>query len=349
MRAFTTGLVIERRPPTRSQKEVWPGQLENFLSPQRLPELYQRRVALGGQPILPIHCAEQQNDHVRAGRSNAYIGLNYRVQQHTRFCVETNDGSLDARLYYNAQLKYGMHHNGDHGDNEMRKKVALGTVRKLLEFCNAQALLAFLDETKAAHFEIDDLAEAFSLMLQKALQMFHERKQVLGWEPGQSIPVAGFDFGTRNYALCIGEVTAVDEPREETYVTWENETVTHVVERPHFRVFRWQLLDLIDGKVSADYRGPSDVYARLDKAGNVTASAYDPVAFARITRNTQEGGAGATKKRQKKKRAPEEDASRTKKRARTTTKKRAREEDDAVTGSRAKRARPLLIDIRDDE
>jgi hypothetical protein len=340
---FTTGLDYEETDADAGdEKEVWPDHLAAFLSPQALPELYQRRVALGGQAILPIHCAERQNDHVRAGRSNTHIGLMCRVQRHTKFCVRRNDGSKNARLYYQAQLKYGMHHNGDHGDNAMRKKVSLNTILTLFEFCGARALLDFLESVKAAGFEIDDLADAFSVGLERAIQMFRERQKLLGWKPGQAIPIVGYDFGTRNFALCVLEVTALDAPREETYVTCTGDTKEHLIERPHFRVLRWQLLDLLDKKVKADYHGPSQVYARHDLDSNVTASADDPDAEVRRMKRKRKAEEAREDGAPKKKRARKNELS-------VAKRKRANSEDaDAPKKKRARKA-PIVIDIREDD
>lgn len=351
MKPFTTGLKYHRSRSTGSESEVWPDNLEHFLSPTLLPELYQHRVALGGQSILPIHCAERQNDHVQPGRSNTHIGLMCRVQKHTRHCVESSDGSEDARLYFEAQSKYGMHHNGDHGDNAMRKKVCLQTMLNLLDCCDARDLIAFLKSVKVAGFETDDLADAFSLALKKGTELFIDRQKVLGWTPGQVIPIVGYDFGTRNFALCALEVTAVDAGRVETYVTCENESKTHFVERPQFRVLRWQLLDLIDRKVRADYRGPSEVYWRRDVERNVTASAYDPnVEVRRAKRKAEEAmedGAPKKKRAKRKHAIPNDEGVSKKKRA----KRKRASSDDEDGAPKKKRARkvPIVIDIHEDD
>jgi hypothetical protein len=348
MKPFSTGLKYKRSVSGGGESKDWPGNLEHFLSPQQFPELYQRRVALGGELILPIHCAETQNDHVQPGRSGAHIGLMRSVQKHTQHCVETNDGGKlkSDRIFFEAQSKYGMHHNGDHGDNAMRKKVCLKTILNLFHFCNARALLDFLASVKAAGFETDDLADAFSLALKRAVKMFRERRNVLGWVPGQVIAIAGYDFGTRNFAVCVLEVTALDAPCTETYVTCLNETKTHLVERPHFRVLRWQLLDLLDKTVRADYRGPSEIYVRRDPDNNVTASAYDPNVEVRKAKRkraaseTREDADAPKKKRARKADDPNVEARKA---------KHKREDADAPKKKERTRKAPIVIDIREDD
>lgn len=287
--------------PSRSfggDSDRWKAPLERFLSPSILQELYEKRKAIGGEAILPIFCGETQNDHVehgKSGGSRAHIGLMLRVQRHTQSTIEKNDRLRGdyGRICIQAQSKYAMHHNGDHGDNATRKKVCDATIRTFLECCEADILLNFLDEVKAKGYETDDLADAFSIFVKKGCKWFGERtKEIYGGSKrvdkagvgaelakqleGQSICIAAFDFGTRNFALCVGEIVGFDVAQRETYVTCENEIKTHLVERPHFRVLRWVLLDLIGNEIRADYRGPSPVYRRLDDDVNVTASAFFP-------------------------------------------------------------------------
>lgn len=315
---FHTGLKYTASKTPKVDEDCWKTSLAARLKPLALPELYTARTAIGGQAILPIFCAETQNDHVQRGKSNSYIGLMLRVQRFTQFCVKEND-AVAGRVFIQAQCKYGMHNNGDHGDNPMRKKVCLATVRKFFECCGATELLDFLDEVE---YETDDLADSFSLGLQKAIEWYSERaKAIYGGQKadrfgvdeeraallaGQGICIIGLDFGTRNYALCVLEVTGLDAAREEIYVTCDNEVKTHWVERPHFRVLRWQLLDLLDDAVRADYRGPSKVYRRLDAAVNITASAYDPAAEKRKEKRKRSNSTGEKAKPDDRKRAKKE-------------------------------------------
>lgn len=291
VQSFTKGLKYQPPVGLADNVDRWKPRLQRFLSPQMLPELYASYTAIGGQEILPIVCCETQNDHVRADAgSRAHVGLMQRVLQFTQHYVSLHDearGMPGQRLFIQAQCKYAMHHNGDHGDHAQRKLVCTRTIRALLQHCKATALLDVLDSAIAEGHKTDDLSDALSLFLKKGIEWFDERTRALydnrrtavrGVDEdlakrlhGQGIPMLAVDIGTRNYALCLGELVSLDAARTETYVTCEAETKEHLVERPHFRVLRWQLIDLFDGRIKVDYRGPSPTYRRLDDDANVTA------------------------------------------------------------------------------
>jgi hypothetical protein len=205
-----------------------------------------------------------------------------RVQHHTQHCVETNDVNKNDRIPEQRQKKYGMHNNGDHGDHDRRKVVSVGTMTNLFTQCEATPLLAFTDSVLANGHKIDDLMDAASLSLKTAAVHFKTASKGLGnvVPEGQSVCVFAVDPGTRNFALCVSEVSRLDAENNETYVTVDNEVKKHKVEMLHFRIMRWMLIDLIDHRVKADFKGPSPVYHRLVR-DNVTASAYDEKKVAR--------------------------------------------------------------------
>ncbi len=269
----------------------WKPYLQLCFTPAHIPELYAKHKAVGGQMRVCIFCIETQHDHVSHKNKDqgVHTATMIRIQRTAQAHVEGIDvGHGDVRYMIQRQLKYAMHNNGDHGNHDKRKQVCIGTIRNLFLFCNADELLDFLNETLANGHKIDDLCDAFSLMLMTAIEQFAESLQ--NRHPGQGNPLIkgtshlnlegetcvalGTDPGKVNFARCIGEVVALDPRAKEIYVTNEDVEKEHTVPRPYFRVHRWQLIDLVNGKIKADFKGPTKIYHRLDvPTRNVTAQA----------------------------------------------------------------------------
>lgn len=272
----------------------WKPYLEKCFLASHFPELYVKRKAIGGQMRVCIFCIETQHDHVSKngkGGANLNTATMVRIQRVAQNRVEAiDDFNGDLRYRVQRQCKYAMHNNGDHGDHDKRKQVGIGTIRNLFLFCGADDLLAFLNETLANGHKIDDLCDAFSLMLETATELFAEavknrHEAVYTGNPlitgtsqltleDETSAVLAIDPGKNNFARCLGEVVGLDPRAKETYVTHKAEVKEHTVTRPYFCVHRWQLIDLVSGVVKADYKGPSKIYFRMDSpVRNVTAPA----------------------------------------------------------------------------
>jgi hypothetical protein len=349
----------------------WLQPLEHFSRPAQIPELYQRSVTIGGQAILPIFAIEPQIDHLdftpnnNFKRKNANKALMKRVQDHAQFCVQSmNDTKSDDRIFIQRAKKFAMHNNGDHGDHDRRKVVCTGTMRNLLAECHAKKELAFLDATLANGFKLDDLSDALSGAIETGVEFFSSaisrihgivlpEKYGLGQVDfnGQSLRVLYTDTGTRHFARCLVEIVHLSPASTQTYVTDANETKSHLVSHPHFRILRWQLIDLQENRLSADYKGSSALLKYEHRPGvNVTASAYDPNDIVRAEKAVARAAAKAERKQRDqeekkaaKKRKREESA------VKKVAKKRKRDEGDApvkrVTKKRKKGDESFFIDL----
>lgn len=276
----------------------WKDGLQRLSSAAAYPLLYERALTVGGAHDLPVYVCENQHDHTRLERGHMNLATMKRVERESQFLVERNDGAAggtDAqarpqRLFLQRQKKFGIHNNKDHGEYDRRKSVIVATTRNLFAACGAPArpLLDFLDASKAAGYKIDDLCDAFLLALETGIEVLCDATRALyGVRAverhgtgacdlgGGTIRVNAVDPGTRNYARCLVEVSGLDAARLETYVTATGEAKEHEVARPRFRVLAWQLLDLVQGGVRAEYRGgPSAVLAIQEPLGvSITASA----------------------------------------------------------------------------
>ncbi len=280
----------------------WKPPLRKRLSPSVFPELYALHKTVGGGMSVPVFCIEQQNDHIPKKNKKWNPGkvVMIRLQKEALKYVDDFDEELGitSRMKVSRQKKYAMHNNGEDGDNDMRKKLCLQRVRNFLVQCEATELTAFLDETHAAGWDTDDLADSFGLALMDTVEnfvsMIHEVYPELGrWDPvvtgtrdiqsrleGTTFREVGADPGTVLYSDCTFEMKGLLPGRWEDYTTvarwvkdkdtgqevWvESEVKKHFLPCPIFRVLRWRLLDFKNDRVKAEYVAKPDApfYHRL--------------------------------------------------------------------------------------
>lgn len=265
----------------------WKASLMRYLTVALFPELYEKRLTLGGSQVLPSLCLEQQHDHTKR---TVHTATMTRMQRETQHLVEGYDrqrGDAGLRIIILKQKKYAMHNNGDHGDNSARKETSIAIARNLFTQYLAQEYLDFLEQTHLSGHEVDDMTDAFLLALEwiidhyvtMCLNLF-EHEMPHNWSPlrtgttgkiedalkDMTLVLLGTDFGTVNFADCLIQVKGLCPGRWENYVTDKGETKRHYLGKPVFRILRWRLIDLKRNVVKANWVAPPN------------ARYYEPVA-----------------------------------------------------------------------
>ncbi len=266
----------------------WKASLMRYLTVALFPELYEKRLTLGGSQVLPSLCLEQQHDHTKR---TVHTATMTRMQRETQHLVEGYDrqrGDAGLRIIILKQKKYAMHNNGDHGDNSARKETSIAIARNLFTQYLAQEYLDFLEQTHLAGHEVDDMTDAFLLALEwiidhyvtMCLNLF-EHEMPHNWNPlrvgtagkieealkDTTLVMFGIDFGTVNYADCLVQLKGLRPGRWENYVTDTGETKRHFLGKPVFRILRWRLLDLKRNVVKANWVAPPNAHYYEPVAG----------------------------------------------------------------------------------
>lgn len=211
--------------------------LKAFHMQSNFPLLYQPYECITGANEVPAVALENQGASLRHPSVNAVM---MSVQKHTQQCIEDEDARINGstrsetdgfptRLVVNRQLKFGMRHDGSHGDNAARKVKSVQVARSYLELCGATAALRFIDELHEQRLcEIDDLCDALNLALSTAREIYSQAyrtieprynfKKAGARMPSGTVRVYAVDPGTRNYARCLIEVDELCAPRSTVSV-----------------------------------------------------------------------------------------------------------------------------------
>jgi hypothetical protein len=134
---------------------------------------------------LPDVTVENQFDHIKSqgNKFDMFLISNvFGTSIHmTDLCNAASNGAsmpLHSRLIEKSSSKYGMYQNGTHGrDHDGNKAECIQIMRSLLKLSGHHGWIQFLDSVLKSGQKIDDLCDALSLALQKAIAKHTKRQK----------------------------------------------------------------------------------------------------------------------------------------------------------------------------